>query len=201
MTRFVDGGAVTAAYVGIGMAVTVAVSFLLVIPIEPIYWLLAVPSGLLIGYYANQRSDRRLGPWSRIVTNALLAGVATGLTMAALLLAVKALFFFADNGYPDFNRVDPDTRQPIPPFCQDGAGCVYARYVASGSSSELAAAGVTDVEGFSRLYWSQQLSSAGTIFAFAAIGGLGGGLLYGTFRPKADRRDSAVAGAQTGGGT
>jgi hypothetical protein len=202
MTRFVDRGAVTAAYVGIGMAVTVAVSFLLVIPIEPIYWLLAVPSGLLIGYYANQRSDRRQGPWARIVANALLAGVATGLTMAALLLAVKALFFFADNGYPDFNRVDPQTRAAIPPSCADGAGCVYARYLANGSGSELAAAGVTDVEGFSRLYWTQQLSSAGTIFAFATIGGLGGGLLYGTFRPKADRRDSsAIAGAQTGGGT
>ena len=33
--RFVDRGAITAAYVGIGMAVTIAVSFLLFIPIEP----------------------------------------------------------------------------------------------------------------------------------------------------------------------
>ena len=200
MTRFVDRGAVTAAYVGIGMAVTVAVSFLLVIPIEPIYWLLAVPAGLLIGYYANQRSDRRQGPWPRIVANAVLAGVATGLTMAALLLAVKALFFFADNGYPDFNRVDPQTRAAIPPSCADGAGCVYARYQANGSGSALAAAGVTDVDGFSRLYWSQQLSSAGTIFAFATLGGLGGGILYGTFRPKSGPRDATVASAQTGGG-
>ena len=67
VTRVIDRGAVTAAYVGIGMAATIAVSFLLVIPIEPIYWLLALPAGLLIGYYANQRSDRRAGPWSRIV--------------------------------------------------------------------------------------------------------------------------------------
>ena len=63
VTRFVDRGAIVAAYVGIGMAVTIAISFLLVIPIEPIYWLLALPAGLLIGYYANQRSDRRRGPW------------------------------------------------------------------------------------------------------------------------------------------
>ena len=61
MTRFVDRGAITAAYVGIGMAVTVAISFLLIIPIEPVVWLLALPAGLLIGYYANQRSDRRAG--------------------------------------------------------------------------------------------------------------------------------------------
>ena len=45
MTRVVDRGAIVAAYVGIGMAVTIAISFLLVIPIEPIYWLLALPAG------------------------------------------------------------------------------------------------------------------------------------------------------------
>ena len=98
MTRIVDRGATVAAYVGIGMAVTIAISFLLVIPIEPIYWLLAVPAGLLIGYYANQRSDRRTGPWSRIVANAAFAGLVTALTMAAFLLVVKALFFFGDGG-------------------------------------------------------------------------------------------------------
>ena len=73
MTRVIDRGAITAAYVGIGMAITIAVSFLLVIPIEPVYWFLALPAGLLIGYYANQKSDRRAGPWTRIVANALFA--------------------------------------------------------------------------------------------------------------------------------
>ena len=67
MNRFVDRGAITAAYVGIGMAVTVAISFLLIIPIEPVVWLLALPSGLLIGYYANQRSGRGPGPWWRLL--------------------------------------------------------------------------------------------------------------------------------------
>ena len=45
MSRFVDRGAITAAYVGIGMAVTIAISFLLIIPIEPVIWLLALPAG------------------------------------------------------------------------------------------------------------------------------------------------------------
>jgi hypothetical protein len=36
VTRIVDRGAIVGAYVGIGMAVTIAISFLLVIPIEPI---------------------------------------------------------------------------------------------------------------------------------------------------------------------
>ncbi len=78
MTRVVDHGAIVAAYVGIGMAATIGISFLLVIPIEPIYWLLSIPAGLLIGYYANQRSDRRNGPWSRIIANGLFAAAVDG---------------------------------------------------------------------------------------------------------------------------
>ena len=75
MRRFIDRGAITAGWVGVGMAVTIAASFLLVIPIEPVYWLLALPVGLLIGYYANSRSDRRAGPWGRILANAVFAGI------------------------------------------------------------------------------------------------------------------------------
>ena len=194
MTRIVDRGAIIAAYVGIGMAVTIAISFLLVIPIEPIYWLLALPAGLLIGYYANQRSDRRAGPWSRILANAGFAGLVTGLTLAAFLLAVKALFFFGDNGYPDFNRIDAQTRQPIPPTCQSGADCVFARYVLIGDGPQLAAAGVTDASTFTTFYWRQQLSSTATVLVLTLIGGLGGGVLYGTFRPKPAASGSPVPG-------
>jgi hypothetical protein len=97
----VDRGAIIAAYVGIGMAVTIAMSFLLIIPIEAVVWILAIPAGLLIGYYANQRSDRRAGPWSKILLNGLFAAFVTGLTTALMLLAVKGLFFFADDGFRD----------------------------------------------------------------------------------------------------
>ncbi|HEX2755505.1 MAG TPA: hypothetical protein VHM48_08580 [Candidatus Limnocylindrales bacterium] len=195
MTRFVDRGAIVAATVGAGMAVTMAISFLLVIPIEPIYWLLAVPAGLLIGYYANQRSERRAGPWSRIVANAAFAGLVTGLTMAALLLVVKALFFFGDNGYPDFNRIDAQTRLAVPPACDSGAGCVYARYLLVGDGPEFAAAGITDASTFTGFYWAQQASSTGTVLVMTLLGGFGGGVLYGTFRPKPARtKSSAVPG-------
>ena len=183
MTRVVDRGAIAAAYVGIGMALTLAVSFLLVIPIEPIYWLLALPAGLLIGYYANQRSDRRAGPWSRIVANALVAGMATALTMAALLLVVKGLFFFADGGFPDFNRAD-ENGQKVPPLCDPGANCVYERYLAAGRGPDLAAIGVTDTASFSAFYWNQQFATAGLLVLLTAGGGLGGGILYGLFRPR-----------------
>ena len=86
MTRVVDRGAIVAAYVGIGMAVTIGISFLLVIPIEPIYWLLSIPAGLLIGYYANQRSDRRRPVGPHHCQRAVFAGGVTGSRLALLLL-------------------------------------------------------------------------------------------------------------------
>ena len=184
MTRFVDRGAVTAAYVGIGMAITIAVSFILIIPIEPIIWLLTIPSGLLIGYYANQRSDRRAGPWSRILRNGVFAGAVTGLAFAALILILKAIFFYADTGYPDFNRLDPNTGRIVPPTCSTGADCVYARYLALGRGPELDAAGATDPASFGALYWSQQFTVAGTLLVATTAAGLGGALIYGLARPK-----------------
>ena len=57
-----------------------------------------------------------------------------------LLLAVKALFFFADTGYRDFNRADA-AGQPIPPTCSTGADCVYARYLGAGRGAELGGGG------------------------------------------------------------
>lgn len=176
MSRFVDRGAITAAYVGIGVAVTVGVSFLLVIPIEPVYWLLAVPSGLLIGYYANARAGRAAGEWRRTLSNAVFAGLATGLTMAALLIGVKALFFAADDGYRD-----PGLGGRI--TCTPGADCVYRRYLDE-QGDELAASGVTDAASFSAYYWSQQWNTAGLLLAVTLGSGLGGGLVFGLTRPK-----------------
>jgi len=187
VNRLVDRGAITAAYVGIGMALTIVVSFLLIIPIEPVIWVLALPSGLLIGYYANQRSDRRAGPWTRILRNGLFAAAVTGLTLAALVLAVKVLFFYADNGYRDPGQGGQLT-------CPAGAGCVYQRYLDAGRGADLAAAGVSDIGSFTGFYWSQQFGSAGTVVILSVLGGLGGAGLYGLFRPKS--MPSGTASAQ-----
>jgi hypothetical protein len=186
VTRFVDRGAITAAYVGIGMAITIAISFLLVIPIEPIVWLLALPSGLLIGYYANQRSNRRFGPWRKLVVNGLFAGLVTGVTAALLLLGVKALFFFADNGYRDPGLGGSLT-------CDAGAGCVYARYLDLGRGPDLEAAGVTDAASFTSFYWSQQFQSAALLVVLTTSGGLGGAAIYGVTRPKSARPASQAS--------
>jgi hypothetical protein len=192
VTRLVDRGAITAAYVGIGVAITVAVSFLLIIPVEPVIWLLAMPAGLIIGYYANQRSDRRAGPWSRILRNGLFAGFVTGLATALLILVIKAIFFYADTGYPDFNRAD-QAGKPIPPSCRTGADCVYQRYVALGRDAELRALGVTDPASFGALYWSQQFSVAGALLVVTTAGGLGGAAMYGALRPKPPTPDRAAS--------
>jgi uncharacterized membrane protein YfcA len=195
MSRLVDRGAITAAFVGIGVAVTMAMSFLLIIPIEPAYLLLSVPAGLVIGYYANARSRRVRGQWRRIVPNALLAGVVTGASLAALLLATKALFFFADNGYPDFNRVENGGQ--VGSTCETGADCVYRRYLAQ-DPQQLAASGVTDAASFSDAYWNAQWSSARLLLAGTTVAALFGGVLFGiggprTAAPATARRVAAAA--------
>lgn len=185
MTRFVDRGAIVAAYVGIGMALVIAVSFLLVIPIEPVYWLLAPLSGLLIGYYADARADRRSGPWRRIVGNGLFAGLVTGLAMALLLLGVKALFFAADNGFRDPGLGGPLT-------CSGGASCVFARYQAQDAAG-LASAGITDTSTFTSFYWAQQFRTAGTLIVVTLIGSAGGALAFGLTRASGrSRREPAT---------
>ena len=193
MTRFVDAGAILAGWVGLGMALTVGVSFLLVIPIEPAHWYLAIPGGLLIGYYANQRSDRRAGPWSRIMANAIYAGLITALTWAVLLLAVKAIFFVADDGYRDVSQGGSLE-------CTVGADCVYARYLDEGRGDELELEGVTDTDSFTRFYWAQQLQTAGLLVVFVMGGAIGGGLLYGVLRPKQRAGPTAASDETPPGG-
>jgi len=200
VNRLVDRGAVAAAYVGIGMAVTIVVSFMLFIPIEWVIWALALPSGLLIGYYANQRSNRRAGPWGRILVNGLFAGLVTGLTAAVLLLAIKGLFFYGDDGFRDpgqGGRVTDDKDDGRPAPCLTGADCVYQRYLQAGRGADLASAGVTDADSFTALYWREQFGNAGTVIVLTAAGGLGGAGLYGLFRPKvvtAEAGSAAVHG-------
>ena len=177
MSRLFDHGAITAAWVGVGMAVTIGVSFLLVIPIEAIYTGVIAPgfpvawlAGLTIGYYANSRSNRQGGPWGRIIANALLAGAATAITFALLFLGIKALFFVADNGYRDASSGGPLT-------CVSGADCVYRRYVEL-QPDVLANAGITNADEFSSFYWNQQLNTAVGLALATVIAGAAGGVVF-----------------------
>jgi hypothetical protein len=189
--RFVDPGAIFAGWVGVGMAMTIAVSFLLVIPIEPVFWLMAPLAGVLIGYYANARSDRRAGPWLRILSNGIYAAILTTLTLALLFLGTKAIFFYADDGYRDASQGGPIAG------CISGADCVYHRYLAEeGKAAEFASAGVTDVTSFTAFYWREELGTAGTVAILCLAGGVLGAAMYGFARPKA-QRPSAAPGAPT----
>ena len=77
MGRVLDRGAIFAGWVGLGMAVVIAISFELIIAVQSLVFLLAIPAGLLIGFYADARSVRRR-PWWRVLVNALYAGLLTG---------------------------------------------------------------------------------------------------------------------------
>lgn len=185
MTRLVDRGAIVAGWVGVGMAATIAVSFLLVIPLgEAAVALLALPAGLLIGYYANARAERAGGPWPRLLANAILAGAMTGLAFALLFLGTKVLFFSADDGYRD-----PGAGGRIE--CRQGADCVYRRYLADGRGPALEAAGVTDAASFSAFYWAEQRSTAGLLAAVTVVGAIGGGFAYGVTNRRRPVRDGA----------
>ena len=189
MKRWVDRGAIYAGWVGVGMGVTIAVSFLLVIPIEPILWLLALPAGLVIGYYANTRSSRQAGPWSRILANGAYAGLLIALTLALCFLVTKWIFFTADNGYRSAADGGPIAG------CETGADCVYQRYLAEGKGPEFEAAGITNVDEFTAFYWREQLGTAGTVFLLGLLGGLGGAAIYGIARPKTQSASTATGDA------
>lgn len=133
--RFIDRGAVFAGYVGIGMAVVIAIAFALIIPVQTIVFLSAPIAGIIIGGYANNRSAR-WRPMRRVFLNAAWAGFVTGLTLAILYVLLRLLFVFADGG----SMPSGSTLQ-----CTMGPDCTYLRYVNDPTLAPyLAEAGITD---------------------------------------------------------
>ena len=161
------------------------------IPIEPVFWLMAPLAGVLIGYYANARADRRAGPWRRILLNGVFASLLTAVTLAVLFECTKAIFFFADNGYRDAVQGGPIAG------CASGADCVYQRYLAEeGKAAQFEKAGITDLASFTAFYWREQLGTTGTVTVLCLAGGVCGAAMYELKRPKA-QRPAAAPGAPT----
>lgn len=161
--RFVDKGAVFAGYVGIGMAVVIAIAFALIIPVQTLVFIASILGGVLIGAYANQRSNR-WRPMKRVFGNAVWAALVTGLSLALIWGVLRLVFVQFDSGAtPDGTYLS----------CQLGPDCTWQRYIADGKGEELAAAGVTDGPSFGRYFFSDVvLTGGGLIVAFTMAGAL-----------------------------
>jgi hypothetical protein len=145
-SRILDRGAITAAFVGLGMSVTIAISFGLVIAIQPLVFLAAPLAGLAIGYYANHKSARWRPRW-RLFVNAEFAALVTGLSLALMYVALRLLFIFADSGYrPETMGGQID--------CANGPECTYERLVEDDERrATLEAEGVTDADAYTDFVW------------------------------------------------
>jgi hypothetical protein len=163
--RVLDRGAITAGFVGLGMAVVIAISFELIIAIQALVYVSAPLAGLLIGYYANHKSERWRPRW-RLFVNAGFAGAVTGLSLALIYVGLRLLFIYADSGYR------PETMGGQLE-CTTGPECTYLRYLEDDvHAAELRDAGVTDAPSFETAVWTSQGETALTLTALALGGAL-----------------------------
>ncbi|HZW01556.1 MAG TPA: hypothetical protein VFF55_08300 [Candidatus Deferrimicrobium sp.] len=143
--RVLDRGAVYAAMVGLGTAVTIAISFALVVAVQSLVFISAPVAGAIIGFYANHKSERWRPRW-RLFANAGFAGFVTGLSLALMYVGIRLLFIYADSGY----RPEPMGGQLD---CAMGPDCYYARLVDEGEGASLAAEGIEDAAALEGAIW------------------------------------------------
>jgi len=182
--RVLDRGAITAALVGVGMAVTIAISFELVIALQVLTFVAAPLAGITIGFYANHKSGRWRPRW-RLFANAGFAGLVTGLSLALVYVGLRLLFVYADSGYrPETMGGQLD--------CATGPACTYARLVDEGNAADLAADDIDDAASFESAVWHWQ----GTTVVILTLGTLAGALAAATWRalrPPGSHGDRALA--------
>ena len=141
-----DRGAIFAAMVGLGMAVTIAISFGLVIAIQPLVFISAPLAGVTIGWYANHKAFRWRPRW-RLFANAAFAGAVTGLSLALIYVGLRLLFIYADSGY----RPEPMGGQFE---CSNGPACTYVRLIEDPENAQaLIDEDITDVDAYTAFVW------------------------------------------------
>lgn len=171
--RVVDSGAVFAGWVGLGMAVVLAIAFELIIPVQALVFLLAPAMGIVIGVYANVRAER-WRPRGRVLANAAWAGLVTGLGLALLYVTLRLVFIYGDTGaLPDGSVL----------HCRPGPDCIYARYVDAGQAEELAALGVTDGASLEAAAWRELMVTGAGLIVLTLGGSLVGGVIRGFASP------------------
>ncbi len=164
--RLLDPGAIFAGWVGLGMALVLAIAFELIIPVQTIVFLLAPLMGVLIGVYANVRAER-WRPRVRVLANATYAGIVTGVGMALLYVAIRLVFLYGDSGsLPDGTSLT----------CRTGPDCTYTRYVDAGQADELATLGITDARTLEAAALRELMATGGWLIVLTAGGGVVGGL-------------------------
>lgn len=164
-SRVLDPGAIFAGWVGLGMALVLAIAFELIIPVQTIVFLLALPMGALIGVYANVRSER-WRPRARVIANAAYAGAVTGFGIAILYVVIRIVFLYGDGGsLPDGTSLT----------CRMGPDCTYQRYVAAGQADELRNLGITDGSSLEAATWRELISTGTGLFVLTLAGSVIGG--------------------------
>jgi hypothetical protein len=167
VSRVIDPGARFGGWVGVGMALVLAIAFELIIPVQTLVFLLAPLMGVLIGVYANVRSER-WRPRSRVFANAFYASLVTGIAVAVLYVVLRLVFIYGDTGaMPDGSSLT----------CHTGPDCIYARYVAAGQADELSPLGITDGASLEAAAWRELLIFASGLIVLTVAGGLVGGAI------------------------
>ena len=160
-----DRAAIIAALVGLGMAVTVAISFGLVIAIQPLVFVSAPLAGVTIGWYANHKAFRWRPRW-RVFSNAAFAAAVTGLSLALLYVGLRLLFIYADSGY----RPEPMGGQFD---CSNGPECTYVRLIEDPENAQaLIDEGITDVDAYTGFVWRTSGEWTLILTGLTIVGGL-----------------------------
>jgi hypothetical protein len=166
------------------MALVVAISLELIVAVQLLVFIVALPAGFLIGWYANVRAERRR-PWWRVLVNSAYAGLVTALGLTVLYVGLRLLFVYADTGYRD-------ALQGGPLQCQPGPDCSYQRYLGAGEGPTLVAAGVHDAASFEAWFLTGQLQGGVGLMAITIGGAIVGGIYAGA-RPARQESESAAS--------
>lgn len=174
------------------MALIVVIALELIVAVQPLVFIVALPTGFLIGWYAGVRSERRR-PWWRVLLNGLYAGLVTALGLAVLYVALRLLFVYADSGYRDGSQGGPLQ-------CSSGPDCSYHRYLAAGQGPILVTAGVHDAASFEAWFLQGQVQGGLGLVAITLGGALIGAIYWGIRpeRPAAGDDASAQPGSRSG---
>jgi hypothetical protein len=163
--RVLDRGAIYAAMVGLGMAVTIAISFGLIVAIQMLVFISAPLAGVTIGWYANNKSLRWRPRW-RLFTNAAFAGTVTGVSLALMYVAFRLLFIYADSGYR------PETMGGQLE-CSNGPECTYVRLIEDEERQvALEEEGVVDVDSYTSFVWRTSGEWTLQLIGFTLVGAL-----------------------------